>query len=198
MTLPNDPALWARYVPRRAADSHKYSNGPVLVASGPALRTGSAADFAALLASGRYRAVVLGPAAGLGEATAPRIETIVAARIPAVLDADTLTVLARERERVRLSDAGANLVLTPHEGEFRRLFPNLARQDPIFATLPAAEQGSKLERARRNQHIWRAGTRDRRQRRRSRRPDRGASGAGHADILGRSKRRVAARSSVRL
>lgn len=190
MTLTNDPALWADYVPRRAADSHKYSNGPVLVASGPELRTGaarlaamaalhagsgavtlcgdrdalrihaahvtaimlreagSAADFARLLASGRYQAVVLGPAAGLGEATARRIETLVAARIPVVLDADALTVLARERERLRISDAGANLVLTPHEGEFRRLFPDLARQDPIFAALPAAEQGSKLEQAR--------------------------------------------------
>ncbi|MBN8535103.1 MAG: NAD(P)H-hydrate dehydratase [Rhizobiales bacterium] len=186
----NNPTLWAEYVPRRTTDSHKYSNGPVLVVSGPELRTGasrlaamaalhagsgavtlcgdpdalrihaahvtaimlretrSAADLRTLLSSGRYHAVVLGPAAGLGEATALRIKAILAAGVPTVLDADALTVLARESARLNLAEAGDNLVLTPHQGEFRRLFPDLAKRDPIFASLTAADRDSKLEQAR--------------------------------------------------
>lgn len=173
----NSPALWAGLVPRRALDAHKHSNGPVLVASGPALQTGaarlaamaalhagsgavtlcgdrdallvhashvtaimlrearSAADFAALLASERYAAVVLGPAAGLGEATAARMEAIMAHTIPAVLDADALTVLAREGTRLNPKASRPKLVLTPHQGEFRRLFPDLA-----LAQIPKIEQ----------------------------------------------------------
>jgi hydroxyethylthiazole kinase-like uncharacterized protein yjeF len=175
----NSPALWARHVPRRAVDAHKYRNGPVLVASGPALQTGAArlaakaalhagsgavtlcgdreallvhaghvtavmlretrsvADFAALLASKRDAAVVLGPAAGLGEVTAGRIEAILAQEIPAVLDADALTVLAREHTRLNLMASRSKLVLTPHQGEFGRLFPDLV-----------ADEISKIEQAR--------------------------------------------------
>jgi hydroxyethylthiazole kinase-like uncharacterized protein yjeF len=188
--LRNEPALWAEKVPRRAADSHKYANGPVLVASGPELQTGAArlaamaalntgsgavtlcgdrdalrihaahvtaimlreaasvSDFAELLASGRYAAVVLGPAAGLGEATAARIAALLRADIPAVLDADALSVLAERRELLAARNARADCVLTPHAGEFRRLFPDLAVRDAAFAALSEADQVSKLEQAR--------------------------------------------------
>ena len=58
-----------------------------------------------------------------------------------VFDADGLTVLAAERDAffaaARQADAPA-LVLTPHEGEFRRLFPDLAANAEL----------SKLDRAR--------------------------------------------------
>lgn len=108
----------------------------------------SVTDFAGLIASKRYAAVVLGPAAGLGEATAGRIEALLASDIPAVLDADALTVLAGRRELLRARNPRADCVLTPHVGEFRRLFPDLAARDAIFAALSEADQATKLEQAR--------------------------------------------------
>ena len=77
----------------------------------------------------RIGALVVGPGLGLG----PRGEEILAdARAggaPLVLDGDALTLVARVGAR-GLDDA----ILTPHEGEFRRLFPDLC--------------GGKVERAR--------------------------------------------------
>lgn len=185
----NEPSLWAAHVPRRAAENHKYRNGPVLVVSGPALQTGaarlaataalnagsgavtlcgdrdallvhaahvtaimlreapSAADFAALLASGRFRAVVVGPAAGLGPATLARIEALLASTFAAVLDADALTVLAGRLDLLNEGQVQADRVLTPHQGEFQRLFPDLAARDTRFAALSLAGQASKHEQA---------------------------------------------------
>ena len=76
----------------------------------------------------RIGALVIGPGLGLG----PRGEEILAHAIDTkaalVLDADALTLLAANPRTLD----GA--ILTPHEGEFRRLFPDLS--------------GSKIERAR--------------------------------------------------
>jgi len=89
-------------------------------------------------------AYVLGPAFGVNEkarifATMVLLEEEVE---PAhlVLDADGITAFAGEPERLFASAAGSRgtLVLTPHLGEFARLFPDLA----------ADEQLSKLGRAR--------------------------------------------------
>jgi hydroxyethylthiazole kinase-like uncharacterized protein yjeF len=105
---------------------------------------GSPADFAALLASGRYRAVVLGPAAGLGAATLARIEALIASPLPAVLDADALTLLAGKREMIRSRTSQTDCVLTPHEGEFRRLFPDLAAPVDRATRLEQARAAARL------------------------------------------------------
>lgn len=86
------------------------------------------------LASDRRRtAFLVGPGNGV------TLETDRAARValrtgkPVVLDADALTVFADRPDELN-ETLNRALVLTPHEGEFRRLFPDLA--------------GSRLERAR--------------------------------------------------
>jgi hydroxyethylthiazole kinase-like uncharacterized protein yjeF len=107
----------------------------------------STADFAALLASGRYRAVVLGPAAGLGPTTLARIEALRASSVPAVLDADALTVLAERLDLLNGGKLQTDCVLTPHQGEFHRLFPDLTARDTRFAALSPAGQASKPEQA---------------------------------------------------
>jgi NAD(P)H-hydrate epimerase len=73
------------------------------------------------LADPRYRAVLLGPGVGVGEPTRAAALAILATGRAAVLDADALTSFAEEREALfRALHAGT--VLTPHDGEFARLF----------------------------------------------------------------------------
>lgn len=84
--------------------------------------------FDAILAEPRVTAALIGPGNGIANGvdgeTADRVRRALAAR-PCVLDADALTVFADRPEALfaALASAppGAN-VLTPHEGEFVRLF----------------------------------------------------------------------------
>jgi hydroxyethylthiazole kinase-like uncharacterized protein yjeF len=77
--------------------------------------------LAALLSRGRVSAAVCGPAAGLGEEVLARLEVLLRSGLPLVLDADALTLLSGRLDR--LSGAPqAPRVLTPHGGEFARLF----------------------------------------------------------------------------
>lgn len=86
------------------------------VPDGPAL--------GAQLDDSRLNALCLGP--GLGLDRADLVAAALAAQRPTVLDADALTVLSRN------SDLFAQLhsacVLTPHGGEFARLFPDLSER----------------------------------------------------------------------
>jgi hydroxyethylthiazole kinase-like uncharacterized protein yjeF len=83
-----------------------------------------ASGLADLLADQRLNAVVIGPGCGVGRRTKDLVASVLASRAAAVIDADALT---------SFSDAPANLfaqlrepaVLTPHVGEFERIFPGL-------------------------------------------------------------------------
>ena len=84
-------------------------------------------EFEALLADERRRAIALGPGAGVG----PALRKLVAAALtrPAerrtiVLDADALTSFVGEAARLKalVARGGHSAVMTPHEGEFARLF----------------------------------------------------------------------------
>ena len=84
-----------------------------------------------ILADERISAVLIGPGLGVGDRTRSLVEAVLNASKPTVLDADALTSFADEPSRLfeRLSP---HCVLTPHEGEFARLF---------------STTGSRLERA---------------------------------------------------
>jgi len=88
-------------------------------------------DFAAILDDARFKAVVLGPGLGLGENTAGWIEAALASRTALVLDADALTVIGQRRDDllVGIGTRDAPTILTPHAGEFERVFGGLA-DDP--------------------------------------------------------------------
>lgn len=97
-------------------------------------------SFAEALAHHRASACVLGPGAGLGERLKNRVLEALETGIPLVLDADALSVFADAPSR--LMDAlHANTVLTPHAGEFERLFPGLLGESasPIEAAVRAAK-----------------------------------------------------------
>ena len=69
-------------------------------------------------------AVVIGPAAGVNEKTRANVEALAQADRTLVLDADAITVFKDEAETLGgLLEAPA--VLTPHMGEFERLFPGV-------------------------------------------------------------------------
>ena len=82
---------------------------------------GEVGDFAALMAAGHVQAGVLGPGAGTGDGTRDLVMAALAAGKPLVLDADSLTVF-RECRQDLFDRIHEHCVLTPHTGEFRRLF----------------------------------------------------------------------------
>jgi NAD(P)H-hydrate epimerase len=75
-----------------------------------------------LLADDRKNAVLLGPGNGVTPATRAAVLAALAADKRVVLDADALTVFAGEPEALIAPLRGRTAVLTPHEGEFSRLF----------------------------------------------------------------------------
>jgi hydroxyethylthiazole kinase-like uncharacterized protein yjeF len=97
-----------------------------------------AAGLAGILADERRNAVVIGPALGLDEQAVDLVIAALASRASVVLDADALTAFTGKAEKLfeLIKQRAAGVVMTPHEGEFARLFPDL----------PA--NPSKLERAR--------------------------------------------------
>jgi hydroxyethylthiazole kinase-like uncharacterized protein yjeF len=80
--------------------------------------------LAALLEDKRINAVVLGPGLGANETTRKFVEAVLRTRVHAVLDADALTSFA-DNPRTLIEMLHEGVVLTPHEGEFERLFPDL-------------------------------------------------------------------------
>jgi hydroxyethylthiazole kinase-like uncharacterized protein yjeF len=100
----------------------------------------NAIAFAELLSDERLNACVIGPGCGVGARTRDLSLIAIGAGRGVVLDADALTSFADDPTVLFDAIAAAHearVVLTPHEGEFRRLFGDGDGED------------SKLERARR-------------------------------------------------
>jgi NAD(P)H-hydrate epimerase len=99
-----------------------------------------AASLARLLSDRRKNAVCIGPAAGVGEKTAEETIACLESGASVVLDADALTSFAETPDvlfKLIAKHPHRSVVMTPHEGEFGRLFKDLAE-----------EGESKIERAR--------------------------------------------------
>jgi hydroxyethylthiazole kinase-like uncharacterized protein yjeF len=83
------------------------------------------AELEMMLADRRFNAVAIGPGAGVGAATREMVLTALGGERAAVIDADALTSFAPDGIRDALFAALAangRAVLTPHAGEFHRLF----------------------------------------------------------------------------
>jgi hydroxyethylthiazole kinase-like uncharacterized protein yjeF len=110
VTIAADPAA----VPIYAADRASLMVRPMA----------TLADFAALVDDPRRNVVLLGPGNGTDAACASRVRAARAARKACVLDADALTVFAGDPTDL-FARLDATCVLTPHDGEFKRLFPDI-------------------------------------------------------------------------
>jgi NAD(P)H-hydrate epimerase len=121
---------------------------PIYAVANPGVITLAApepADFAAALADPRRNAVVVGPGNGVTPATRARAEAAVAAGKAVVLDADALSVFADNPEILWQKIAAnprSEVVLTPHDGEFARLFPDIAGNRLERARAAAARSGA--------------------------------------------------------
>lgn len=78
-------------------------------------------------AAGRVQAWVVGPGMGTDGAALRRLLTVFDAQVPVLIDADGLTLLALHPTVLpdRVAAGRGTYVLTPHVGEFARLFPDL-------------------------------------------------------------------------
>jgi len=94
------------------------------------------AALAELLSDNRIKAVAIGPAKGVGQQTGNDVLAVLTSGAGAVLDADALTSFEGNASTlfVAIKAGDRPVVLTPHEGEFQRLFGDVP--------------GGKLEKAR--------------------------------------------------
>ncbi|RJQ69548.1 NAD(P)H-hydrate dehydratase [Pseudonocardiaceae bacterium YIM PH 21723] len=80
--------------------------------------------------AGRVQAWAVGPGIGVGESAHSLLKHVFAAGVPVVLDADAITVLAKQPELLDLRDPEVPLVFTPHDREFIRLFGEIGTDRP--------------------------------------------------------------------
>ncbi len=127
--------------PQRAVFEHAAQLNAIMVAG-----LDGAFGLAEFLEDPRITAICLGPGLGLTGTTAEFVKRALAAGRATVLDADALTRFQRTPEAL-FDLLHPQCILTPHQGEFARLFPDLAeagRSDDVAqkaeATARAAER----------------------------------------------------------
>ncbi|MGI5245593.1 NAD(P)H-hydrate dehydratase [Dactylosporangium sp. CA-139066] len=90
--------------------------------------------------AGRVQAWVCGSGLGTDERAFVELRAVLGAPVPAILDADALTLLANARMADWLRERDAPTVVTPHDGEFQRLSGGAPGDDRIAAATGLAER----------------------------------------------------------
>lgn len=108
--------------PRNALAVNAASNMAVMVR-----QADGAAGLAKFLRDPRINAVLLGPGGGVGAAMQAKVRAALKGERAVVLDADALTSFAGKATALAkaIGSRKAATVITPHEGEFERLFNKL-------------------------------------------------------------------------
>ncbi len=111
-------------------------------------RVSDASELKQKLLDKRINAICLGPGLGFDRAQA-LVPTSLVDKIPCVLDADALSAFVDDPEAL-FQMLHPNVVLTPHAGEFARLFPALSQRlsgpsktGPAFSKVDAALVAAK-------------------------------------------------------
>ncbi|WP_072016019.1 bifunctional ADP-dependent NAD(P)H-hydrate dehydratase/NAD(P)H-hydrate epimerase [Leptolyngbya sp. KIOST-1] len=115
-----------------------------LVVGCPETNSGAIARLPDDLDLSRYDAIACGP--GLSRQALPAVEAVLGSEAPLLLDADGLNLLAELGGGEALADRQSPTVLTPHRGEFKRLFPDplTASEDAGAAAVAAARQSGAV------------------------------------------------------
>jgi NAD(P)H-hydrate epimerase len=114
-----------------------------LIISCPETPSGAIADLPDTLDLSKYTAIACGP--GLTVDAKLVVQSVLNAECPLILDADGLNILAELRTIPTLLRRKEATVLTPHIGEFKRLFPDSAELLPD--RISAVRKASQLSRA---------------------------------------------------
>ena len=98
-----------------------------------------------LLADKRLNAVVLGPGLGVGAATRDVVRAALDGERAVVLDADALTSFADDADPLfaAIAARARSVVLTPHQGEFARLFKMISQHAGKTSKLDASRAAAK-------------------------------------------------------
>lgn len=103
-----------------------------------------------VLTDKRFNALCLGPGLGIDEHARALIRAALRAKRPTVLDADALSILQIDEADGLFGDLHENCVLTPHAGEFARVFPDIAKRlnaapttGPAYSKVDATRAAAK-------------------------------------------------------
>ena len=104
---------------------------------------GSDTEILDFLENRKVRSVILGPAFGSLERALSIIKIVLLKSkiFTLVLDADALTAMAGKGEEIfaLIKQSPVNVILTPHEGEFQRVFPSVAHMEDLSRIEKAAK-----------------------------------------------------------
>jgi ADP-dependent NAD(P)H-hydrate dehydratase / NAD(P)H-hydrate epimerase len=103
-------------------------------------------ELATLLADERKNAVLIGPGVGVGERTEAMVRAALASSAAIVLDADAITSFADDTDELfaAIRARKAPVALTPHDGEFGRLFGARGEGGKVAATRDAASRSGAI------------------------------------------------------
>lgn len=113
---------------------------PVIAADQPGLvlkECETSADLEKILASRKFSAALIGPGLGLGKQARSLVATLLKSALALVLDADALSAF-ESRSQELFDHLHYPALLTPHEGEFKRLFERSADK------LASARQAARM------------------------------------------------------
>jgi ADP-dependent NAD(P)H-hydrate dehydratase / NAD(P)H-hydrate epimerase len=105
-------------------------------------RFSDASEFRKVLQDRRQNTVMIGPGMGLSQMTADMTLTVLATKKAVVLDADALSVFENRSEELFAAIEDTPVVITPHEGEFSRLFDS--KGDKLTRCRAAAAQSGAV------------------------------------------------------
>ena len=113
-----------------------------LIIGCPETETGTIKELPKDIDLSKFEAIACGP--GLTIEPTSIIERLLSVNYPLVLDADALNICGNLANNSLVSQRQAPTIITPHLGEFKRLFPHLANQldNRILAGQKAAENSN--------------------------------------------------------
>lgn len=131
-----------------------------LVIACPETERGSIAHLPSDLSLDKFDAIAFGP--GVTTDATSIFEDVMTCPCPLILDADGLSLLAQNQPISALQSRQGETILTPHPGEFDRLFPQKQTQDVLSMVQQAAQasnayvvyKGAKVILAQPQGSIW--------------------------------------------